>query len=257
VVGVTAYERFADFYDEVMDDPGPRADRVARWIEAFRPGADSLLELGAGTGSLLARLPGIPSLTGLERSPAMLAIARSKVPGARLLEGDIASCDLGRRFDVVCCVFDTLNHLPTFEDWCSAFAAAHAHLEDGGLFVFDVNTVGELRRLGDEPPWVQDFERGTAIIDVTAAGVGDSSVDSVWDIRVFEQVAGGRYQLHQERIPELAVPLARIRSALAYGFEILTEVDDDGAPPTDDSVKAHFACRRRSKQPGATDGPPG
>ncbi len=51
-----AYERFASFYDLVMDDPEPRAVRVNDAIARYRPDAASLLELGCGTGSILARL---------------------------------------------------------------------------------------------------------------------------------------------------------------------------------------------------------
>ena len=240
-----AYERFAAFYDAVMDDPGPRADRVAAWIDRFRPGAATLLELGCGTGSILARLPSVPSLTGLDRSPGMLAVARQKVPGARLVEGDMTSFSLDERFDVVVCVFDSLNHLLSFGDWRSMFDAVHRHLVDDGLFVVDVNTVGELRRLGDEPPWVWDFDEGTAIIDVSFAEDADHQGVSSWDVRVFEHVGGDRYTLHQEQIRELGVPLDRVRAALGERFELLDEVGDDGEPPTDDSVKAHFACRRR------------
>ena len=53
----------------------------------------------------------------------------------------MASFALGEQFHVVICVFDTLNHLPVFDDWRSLFARVHEHLAEGGLFVFDVNTV--------------------------------------------------------------------------------------------------------------------
>ena len=118
-----SYERFARFYDAAMDDPGPRAERVLGFIDRYRPGATTLLELGCGTGSILARLHSVPTLTGLDRSPEMLAVARGKVPGARLIEGDMSSFSLGERFDVVVCVFDTLNHLLDFGAWQSVFAA--------------------------------------------------------------------------------------------------------------------------------------
>src|ERR1035441_9453517 len=96
-----AYDRFSAFYDAVMDDPEPRADRVVASIDRYLPRAASLLELGCGTGSILARLTALPSLTGLDRSPAMLAIAKEKVPDARLYEGNMESFSLGERFDVV------------------------------------------------------------------------------------------------------------------------------------------------------------
>jgi SAM-dependent methyltransferase len=243
---VTEYDVFSPFYDLVMDDPAPRAARVLQWIDRYRPHPTSLLELGCGTGSILARLGSVPELTGLDLSPEMLAVARAKVPGARLVQGDMKSFSLGERFDVVICVFDSLNHLLFFGDWEDMFDAVHRHLVDGGLFIFDVNTVGELRRLGEDSPWVDDFDGGVAIIDVSFAEDGESEGISMWDVRVFEEVDASRYTLHQERIGELAVVLSRIRSALEPTFLLLDEASESGDRPTDESVKAHFAYRRRT-----------
>jgi SAM-dependent methyltransferase len=240
---MTAYERFSSFYDAVMDDPGPRAEQVVNWIDRYLPGASSLLELGCGTGSILARLPSVPSLTGLDRSPEMLAVARDKVPAARLVEADMKSFSLEDRFDVIICMFDSLNHLLSFEEWESMFEAVHHHLEPGGLFIFDVNTLGELRRLGEEPPWVYDFDEGVAIIDVSFAEDGISDGLSLWDIRIFEHTDEDRYRLHQEQIGELAVRLSQIKAALAGTFVLLEEIDEKGEPPTDDSVKGYFCYR--------------
>lgn len=242
---MTEYDLFSRFYDAVMDDPGPRADRVIQWIDRYRPHPTSLLELGCGTGSMLARLGSVPELTGLDLSPEMLDVAREKVPGARLLEGDMKSFSLEERFDVVICVFDSLNHLLFFGDWESMFDAVDQHLVDGGLFIFDVNTVGELRRLGEESPWVDDFDGGVAIIDVSFAEDGESEGISVWDIRIFEEVGPSQYSLHRERIGELAVHLARIQAALQAKFVLLDETNERGERPSDDSVKGHFAYRRR------------
>ncbi len=234
------YELFARFYDAAMDDPTPRGARVLRSIERFSPQASSVLELGCGTGSILAQLTGIPALTGLDRSPEMLAVASQKVPSARLLQGDIEEFWLDERFDVVVCVFDTLNHLLTFEAWQAMFEAVYDHLVEDGLFIFDVNTVGELRRLGEEPPWVFDFGEHVLIMDVSFAADGLSE----WDIRIFEHIGGSRFELHRERIGELGVSLSRIRAALQPRFALLEETSDSGEAPTDSSVKAYFAYRR-------------
>ena len=242
---MVAYERFAAFYDEVMDDPGPRALRVDAAIARFRPRAASVLELACGTGSILARLTTNAALVGLDRSPRMLEVCAAKVPGARLVEGDMRHFDLGQRFDVVVCVFDSVNHLLDPSGWVSLFDGVHRHLTEGGLFVFDVNTVGELRRLGDEPPWVYDFEDGTAIVDVSFAESDQGLGLTDWDIRIFERVTATRFELHHERIGELGLPLARVRALLGDRFELLEEVDEDGLVATDDSVKAYYAVRRK------------
>ena len=240
-----AYECFAAFYDEVMDDPTPRATRVIEAIGRHRAGAASLLELGCGTGSMLRLFTGTASLTGLDRSPQMLAIAAEKVPGAELVEADMSSFSLGRKFDVVVCVFDSLNHLLTFDAWLSTFDAAAAHLADDGLFVFDVNTLGELRRLGEDPAAVYDFHRGVAIIDVAFAHEGRDTGMSQWDIRIFEDLGEGHYRLHRERIGELGVRLSRVRAAVERRFDLLELTDERGGPAGDDSVKAHFVARCR------------
>lgn len=246
---MTAYRRFSGFYDAVMDDPAPRAQQVTEWMSRYLPQASSLLELGCGTGSILARLTSIPSLTGLDLSPEMLAVAREKAPGARLIEGDMKAFALEETFDIVICVFDTLNHLLSFDDWQLMFGTVHDHLKEAGLFIFDVNTLGELRRLGEEPPWVYDFDQGVAIIDVAFAQDGMSEGVSEWDIRIFERLADGRYNLHREQIGELAVPLSHIKSAMEERFELLEEIDERGELPTDESVKGHFCYRRSDPAP--------
>ena len=125
---------------------------------------------------------------------------------------------------MVICVFDSINHLLTFAAWESMFAAVADHLIDGGLFIVDVNTVGELRRLGEEPPWVYEFDDHVLIMDVTLAEEGLSW----WDIRIFEHVGESQYLLHHEEIGELGVELSRLRTALQSRFVILEEVDEVG-----------------------------
>ena len=88
-------------------------------------------------------------------------------------------------------------------------------------------------------------EGGTAIIDVSFALDPEGLGVTDWDIRVFEKVTDARYDLHHERIGELALPLDRVRGLLADRFELLEEVDEDGLPATDTSVKAYYALRRR------------
>jgi SAM-dependent methyltransferase len=242
---MSTYGEFARFYDALMGDAQHNSVRVLSAVERYLPQASSLLELGCGTGSVLAGLTTLPSLTGVDRSPEMLAIARSKVPSARYVEGDMASFNLDRRFDVVICLFDTLNHLPNFDQWTALFRRVYDHLGDEGLFVFDVNTIGKLRSLGDDEPWVYDLKGHTIIMNVQH---GDDEL-STWHVRIFEHVGGPRFILHHERIEELGVELDQIKSSLARWFDVLEETDPQGEKPNDESLRAYFVARRRT-EPG-------
>jgi SAM-dependent methyltransferase len=238
---MAAYAEFARFYDEVNGEPVARSREILEDIAHFRPDATSVLELGCGTGTILAGLGSGLTLTGLDLSPEMLAVARRRCPRATFYEADMTSFALDPRFDVALCVFDTLNHVTTFEGWTDLFERVHEHLVPGGLFLFDVNTLGRLRELGDVAPWVHHFGNNTLIMDVDFDGVALST----WDIRVFEHEDDGRFTLHHERIIELGMSLDAIRSALSASFELVREYDDRAERPSDDSSRAYFVFRRR------------
>ena len=210
-----------------------------RCIERYNPTAASLLELGCGTGAVLSGLSAVGSLTGMDISPNMLDIARERLPGAHFIPGDISSFDLGRRFDVIVCTYDVLNHLAEFNRWIACFACTRKHLAEGGLFIFDVNTIGQLNREASKQPQVHEFDGNTVIINVTAA---ERHVYE-WDVRVFEHVVDDQYRLYRSQIRELAAEIRRIQQAMPADFELLELADSAGGTPDDESERAFFVYR--------------
>lgn len=246
---VMAYAEYARFYDQANGDRAEDVDLIRSVIRRYRPAAASLLELGCGTGAVLAGLAGEFEVTGVDRSPEMLAIAAGTVPSARLVQADITAFDLGRTFDVAICVFDTVNHLPSLAGWHALFARVREHLAGGGLFVFDVNTTGRLRGLGSGPTFAADVGEHVLLMDVRPAGEARAEGAerggelSIWTVRVFERVGDDLYRLHREDIPELGVPLAVVRQGLAdHGFGVLEVTGLDGEPGTDESSRAYIAA---------------
>jgi SAM-dependent methyltransferase len=210
-----SYRSFARFYDAVQGDGADRAARVRELIARHHPSARTVLELACGTGSILAQLRTDFAVTGLDRSPEMLALAAEKLPGVRLVEADMTRFELGERFDVVLCVYDSINHLLDFGDWEAVFDRAREHLTDGGIFVFDINTEERLARLAAHPPVAQWLDRGhLLVLDVRGEGSGPVT----WSLAVFEHEDGDRYRLHGEEIPEVSFPRERIEGSLRERF---------------------------------------
>lgn len=114
---------------------------ISEVVRRQAPHASTWLDLCCGTGHLLKIVldEGF-SVTGLDRSPHMLQYARENAPGARLVESDVRSYRLGGRFDVVTCLFDSLNYLTRKRDVGQALRNARRHLSEDGLFVFDIDT---------------------------------------------------------------------------------------------------------------------
>ncbi|MBM4047814.1 MAG: class I SAM-dependent methyltransferase [Planctomycetes bacterium] len=134
----------AAFYDHVHR--GLRDD-VQFYVEEARKAGSPVLELGCGTGRVMIPVAeaGIP-IVGLDRAPAMLAIARQKVAKLsaetqrriEIIEGDMRSFTLGRRFDLITIPFRAFLHLLTSEDQRQALGCIREHLSDDGRLIFNV-----------------------------------------------------------------------------------------------------------------------
>jgi ubiquinone/menaquinone biosynthesis C-methylase UbiE len=133
--------RVAESYDR---DQAPLAGDVEFYMRlALEAAARGLpvLELAVGTGRVAIPIAqaGV-KVVGLDRSPAMLDVARRKAEGIenlRLVEGDMASFDLWDRFGLIFIPFRSFLHLVTVEDQRSCLECVHRHLVPGGLFALN------------------------------------------------------------------------------------------------------------------------
>ena len=237
---MSSYDIFGKFYDAVMGDRAAAAERLSRYIRNASPRAKSVLELGCGTGSDLKHLASTYDVSGIDLSSKMLSIATRKVPQAKLFRQDMVRFRLKKRFDVICCVFDSINHILRFSDWRTFFFHVERHLVNDGCFIFDVTTQRKLDRHVREPAWVHAFGKNLLIMKVTAAPKRASN----WNIKVFEHVGGNRYLLHEENIGEASFRTRKIIAALGMHFRHVNVIDPDRKPPSSQSERLYFVCKR-------------
>jgi len=237
------YAKFSKFYDRVMGDRSDAANYIRDLIELHNPQAKTLLEIACGTGGILGRLSESYDVTGLDRSPPMLAVAKQRLPNIRLLRQDMTNFRVNQRFDVIVCAFDSMNHLHRFSDWRKTFGCVAGHLRHGAIFVLDVNTSGKLTRLVEEPAWVKQYGRDYVMIKV----IGGQRDIFAWNIKIFEHRNRDDYTLIAETIVEKAFPMQRITTALRAYFAHVKVFDPEGARPSDRSERLYFVCRARRR----------
>lgn len=147
----TVFSEYARYYDLLYKDKDyvGEAGYIHGLIQRLRPGARSVLELGSGTGKHAALLTDLGyEVHGIERSAEMLAQAHAlaqdrqrhevRRPGPTFSQGDIRTARVERRFDAVISLFHVISYQTTNADLLAAFTTARAHLNDGGVFIFDV-----------------------------------------------------------------------------------------------------------------------
>ncbi len=134
------FSRSADLYDALyatFKDYEAEAARLRELIAEGVPRAATLLDVACGTGKHLELLREDFEVTGLDLDPELLGIARERLAGVDLHEGDMTGFDLGRRFDVVLCLFSSIGYVRKDERLRAAIAAMARHLEPGGLLVVE------------------------------------------------------------------------------------------------------------------------
>ncbi|HAQ33554.1 MAG TPA: SAM-dependent methyltransferase, partial [Rhodospirillaceae bacterium] len=81
-------------------------------------------------------------MTGVDLSQTMLDQARRKAAQAGItadfLQGDVREVEVGQTFDAVISMFVVMGYQAQEGEMAAAFATARRHLEEGGLFLFDI-----------------------------------------------------------------------------------------------------------------------
>lgn len=239
---MATYDLLAPHYDAVTGDAAIEAAFIRGIIERRHSQAETLLDLACGTGAMTALLVGAYQVSGLDISPGMLAVARQKLPARTpLYQADMTSFSLGVRFDVIVCAYQGINHLLSLRAWQSTFDCAYEHLNEGGLFVFDVATVGHLETMAISPKIVQEFDGNYLLIRVRPAG--EMVFD--WQIEVYVLQPDRRYGLLNQTVKLRSFPLAEIRDALRARFTGIEIIGDDGKPADEESSdRIWFACAK-------------
>jgi SAM-dependent methyltransferase len=209
------YDVLAPHYDAVTGDSATEAALIRDILGRRHRGAATLLDVACGTGAITALLSPAYQVSGLDISPAMLAVARDKLPGGTpLYLADMTRFTLSARFDAIVCAYQGVNHLLSLEAWKSFFGCAYRHLNAGGVFVFDIATVRYLMTMASTPKIVQPFAGHYLLIRVRTP----NGVVFEWHIEVFELQRDGRYRLLTQIVRMRSFPVADIRAALRRWF---------------------------------------
>ena len=137
---VAGYGRLAEVYDRVYSwKDYAKESRIVRGIvRRWGPAeARTLLDVGCGTGAHLRHLREEFDCTGLDASRGMLAIARRRVPGVRWAVGSMPDFDLGRRFDVIACLFSAIGYVRSEAALRRTLATFARHLRPGGIAIVE------------------------------------------------------------------------------------------------------------------------
>jgi SAM-dependent methyltransferase len=134
---IDLYERTAGAWDEARrGGPAPEErPHLAAFAAALQPGA-SVLDIGCGGGVPVARdlIAGGFEVTGIDSSPALIALCSRRFPNADWRVADMRMLDLGRRFGGLI-AWHSFFHLCA-DDQRAMFPIFAVHAAPGALLTF-------------------------------------------------------------------------------------------------------------------------
>ncbi len=145
---LAVYHKLAPVYDHIMKDVDYEdwTDYIDAVIRLHHPWGVRMLELACGTGTMALAMEQRDDyeITATDISSEMIRIAREKSKRRKSEINwqvqDMCRLDIGRRFDIIYMVFDSLNYLHHEHEILALLDSVSTHLEDNGIFVFDFTT---------------------------------------------------------------------------------------------------------------------
>lgn len=148
---------FCKVYNEFGWNYFPRAfgEQLLEWIRQNNVTVKTSMDLACGTGILCEVLAdsGVEA-SGMDFSEGMIAIAKESRPELHYDVADMITYRPEKKFDLVTCTGDALNHIMDLGNVGKIFENVHAYLRDGGYFIFDLLNENEVP---EEEPFDLDF----------------------------------------------------------------------------------------------------
>jgi SAM-dependent methyltransferase len=253
--GHEGWDEYAPFYDWENARTFGRRD-VVFWRTLAAKCGGEVLELGCGTGRVALPLgrAGV-SLTGIDRSDAMLSVARQRVARARLrcrvrlVRGDIRHLPFeNATFSLVMAPYGILQSLLRERDLAAALTAVHGVLRAGGTFglelVADLPAWEEYRKRVSLAGW-RGRRGGTRVTLIETVRQERARRLTIFD-QEFTERRGNRCRTHRFalRFRTLSVPQMTRRLEKA-GFATTALLGDYRGGPWDPRAEVWLMLARR------------
>jgi SAM-dependent methyltransferase len=133
------FSKTARYYDQLYSfkNYAAEAAQIRGLIRREHPGAHSILDVACGTAEHAKLLSSDFAVDGIDLEPEFVEIARSKVPAGSFHVADMRQFDLGKKYDVVQCLFSSIGYLTDGSDVVRALGCFARHLAPGGIIIVE------------------------------------------------------------------------------------------------------------------------
>ncbi len=244
-----SYNSFSGVYDEltINVDYKLRAEFIADILKDNKIEKGLLLDLACGTGSLSVELSKMGfEVIGTDASADMLMEAQNKAyeqeQNIMFLCQKMEETDLYGTVKAIVCSLDSINHLPDVAALNQTFSRLKNFIDDGGIMIFDVNTLYKHREILGNNTFIYD-EKNVFCAWQNRLLKDNKTVNINLDFFVKD---GAKYQRFTENFNEIAFTDDEIETAFTLsGFKLVCKYADlKKDSPSQTEERVYYVIRR-------------
>lgn len=233
---------YSDIFCKVYNEfgwnyyPETFGETLLEWLRQKGITVSTSMDLACGTGVLCEMLQkaGIEA-SGMDLSEGMIQIARERSPGIHYDVADMTTFRPDKKFDLVTCTGDAINHIADPGDVEKIFRNVCACTADGGYFIFDLLNENEI---STSEPFEMDFTETTRVwFQMTTPGEKRVSLK----IRVYENGALALEETIRETVHDPGMICGLLRKC---GFEVIKCADQLLDDPTQHGTTWFIIARK-------------
>ena len=220
-----AYDDFAYFYNKYWTGYPQKImfNAVKQLLPKTANKKLNILDVCCGTGNIAGFLYSKGHMVkGIDGSQVMLDYAKTNVPEASFTCLDARDFLFNQEFDVITCLFDSVNHLTNEEDVQKLFRNTYNSLKKNGIFIFDANSLESCLNVSNSG--FSRVEEKEAFI--LTASFNPSSQTSVFQMTVFVLEKGSWIRQDITIYEKYYSPEFLIKNLKEVGFKNIILVDD-------------------------------
>jgi len=241
------YNLFAKYYDDALGGREEAISLIQTLIRKNAPYAKTILEVACGTGTVIKAFSKDYRVSGLDISPGMLKIAKEKLPDMDLYRKNMVNFSLPNKYDVILCVYNSMNNLLNFNDWKKTIqnvykhlndGGVYKHLNDGGVFIFDFNTeykyqkkvkgIGNFSKFGKNYMIMETIQEKNGVVNMP--------------VTIFEYQGNNTYKATKESALEKSFPIKRVKRELDKTFNTYKIIDPVQKKINKESLRLYAIC---------------
>ncbi len=244
------YEFFTDYYDEIirwnwynLQDEVELIDELIQ--KNSNMWAINILEVAVWTWVIAKELEKLwYNIIWLDISEKMLEKAKKNIDEKKLLLWDMRNFELNKKFDIILCNNNSINHLLTIEDWKKFFSKAYIHLKKWWILIFDILTIFEFENITRDFRWFFNVKEDTICLEMFK-----KENYYKWLIKMFikqeDKYIKNNYKLIEEEVKENSFEINEIKKILKeFSFEVIDMEDFHKSIVDEQSERVYFVAKK-------------